>query len=77
MIPEGADRACFRGLFPGPLDQNLHQLRLTGYGLSDTTLEEVPADERYLSRLFWFVLCRCAWERQQGKDALGDPVHFH
>ncbi|KAI4584687.1 hypothetical protein MJG53_006221, partial [Ovis ammon polii x Ovis aries] len=39
VIPEGADRACFRGLFQA-LDQNLHQLRLTGYGLSDTTLEE-------------------------------------
>uniref|UniRef100_E1BM08 ATP binding cassette subfamily A member 13 n=1 Tax=Bos taurus TaxID=9913 RepID=E1BM08_BOVIN len=46
VIPEGADRACFRGLFQA-LDQNLHQLCLTGYGLSDTTLEEVPADERY------------------------------
>jgi len=51
VIPEGADRACFRGLFQA-LDQNLHQLCLTGYGLSDTTLEEVPADERYSSRLF-------------------------
>ncbi|XP_043729287.1 ATP-binding cassette sub-family A member 13 isoform X2 [Cervus elaphus] len=40
MIPEGADRACFEGLFEA-LDQNLHQLHLTGYGLSDTTLEEV------------------------------------
>uniref|UniRef100_A0A4W2DCD1 ABC transporter domain-containing protein n=1 Tax=Bos indicus x Bos taurus TaxID=30522 RepID=A0A4W2DCD1_BOBOX len=40
VIPEGADRACFRGLFQA-LDQNLHQLCLTGYGLSDTTLEEV------------------------------------
>ncbi|XDB49958.1 hypothetical protein AB1E18_003527 [Capra hircus] len=40
VIPEGADRACFRGLFQA-LDQNLHQLRLTGYELSDTTLEEV------------------------------------
>ncbi|CAM9884095.1 unnamed protein product [Rangifer tarandus platyrhynchus] len=40
MIPEGADRACFEGLFQA-LDQNLHQLHLTGYGLSDTTLEEV------------------------------------
>uniref|UniRef100_A0A8C6FU00 ATP binding cassette subfamily A member 13 n=1 Tax=Moschus moschiferus TaxID=68415 RepID=A0A8C6FU00_MOSMO len=63
MIPEDADRACFKGLFQA-LDQNLHQLRLTGYGLSDTTLEEVPADERYSSRLFWFVLCCCVWERQ-------------
>ncbi|XP_070224967.1 ATP-binding cassette sub-family A member 13 [Bos mutus] len=40
VIPEGADRACFRGLFQA-LDQNLHKLCLTGYGLSDTTLEEV------------------------------------
>nr|XP_020755556.1 LOW QUALITY PROTEIN: ATP-binding cassette sub-family A member 13 [Odocoileus virginianus texanus] len=40
VIPEDADRACFKGLFQA-LDLNLHQLHLTGYGLSDTTLEEV------------------------------------
>ncbi|XP_042540867.1 ATP-binding cassette sub-family A member 13 [Dipodomys spectabilis] len=39
-IPEAADKTCFKGLFQA-LDQNLQQLRLTGYGISDTTLEEV------------------------------------
>nr|XP_031526947.1 ATP-binding cassette sub-family A member 13 [Vicugna pacos] len=39
-IPEEADRAAFEGLFQA-LDQNLCRLRLTGYGLSDATLEEV------------------------------------
>ena len=74
MIPEGADRACFEGLFQA-LDLNLHQLHLTGYGLSDTTLEEVPANERCSSRLFWSVLCHCAWERQQGRMCWG-PCAF-
>ncbi|XP_020919564.1 ATP-binding cassette sub-family A member 13 isoform X6 [Sus scrofa] len=40
VIPQDADRACFRGLFQA-LDQNLQHLHLTGYGISDTTLEEV------------------------------------
>uniref|UniRef100_A0A8D2D2U3 ATP binding cassette subfamily A member 13 n=1 Tax=Sciurus vulgaris TaxID=55149 RepID=A0A8D2D2U3_SCIVU len=39
-IPKDADKACFRELFKA-LDQNLEQLHLTGYGISDTTLEEV------------------------------------
>ncbi|XP_008580998.1 PREDICTED: ATP-binding cassette sub-family A member 13-like, partial [Galeopterus variegatus] len=39
-IPKDTDKACFKGLFQA-LDQNLHQLHLTGYGISDTTLEEV------------------------------------
>ncbi|XP_058390822.1 ATP-binding cassette sub-family A member 13 [Diceros bicornis minor] len=39
-IPKDADRACFKGLFQA-LDQNLHHLHLTGYRISDTTLEEV------------------------------------
>ncbi|XP_021570031.1 ATP-binding cassette sub-family A member 13-like [Carlito syrichta] len=39
-IPRDVDRTCFKGLFQA-LDQNLHQLHLTGYGISDTTLEEV------------------------------------
>lgn len=39
-IPKEVDRIGFQGLFQA-LDQNLHQLRLTGYGISDTTLEEV------------------------------------
>ncbi|XP_077916041.1 ATP-binding cassette sub-family A member 13 [Halichoerus grypus] len=39
-VPQGADRACFRGLFQA-LEQNLHSLHVTGFGISDTTLEEV------------------------------------
>ncbi|MEJ1274385.1 hypothetical protein NN561_005268 [Cricetulus griseus] len=42
-IPKDADKTCFKGLCQA-LDQNLHHLHLTGYGISDTTLEEVPAD---------------------------------
>ncbi|XP_048195508.1 ATP-binding cassette sub-family A member 13 isoform X1 [Perognathus longimembris pacificus] len=39
-IPEAADKTCFKGLFQA-LDQNLQHLHLTGYGISDTTLEQV------------------------------------
>ncbi|XP_058534003.1 ATP-binding cassette sub-family A member 13 [Ochotona princeps] len=39
-IPKGTDAACFKGLCQA-LDQNQQQLRLAGYSLSDTTLEEV------------------------------------
>ncbi|XP_006514769.2 ATP-binding cassette sub-family A member 13 isoform X1 [Mus musculus] len=39
-IPKDADRTCFKGLCQA-LDQNLQHLHLTGYGISDTTLEEV------------------------------------
>uniref|UniRef100_G3TCM3 ABC transporter domain-containing protein n=1 Tax=Loxodonta africana TaxID=9785 RepID=G3TCM3_LOXAF len=39
-LPNDADKASFKGLFQA-LDQNLHHLHLTGYGISDTTLEEV------------------------------------
>nr|XP_035109261.2 ATP-binding cassette sub-family A member 13 isoform X1 [Callithrix jacchus] len=39
-IPKDTDKACFKGLFQA-LDENLCQLHLTGYGISDTTLEEV------------------------------------
>ncbi|XP_072454230.1 ATP-binding cassette sub-family A member 13 [Notamacropus eugenii] len=39
-VPKDTDKACFKGLFQA-LDQNLHHLHLTGYGISDTTLEEV------------------------------------
>uniref|UniRef100_A0A8C5XUF3 ATP binding cassette subfamily A member 13 n=1 Tax=Microcebus murinus TaxID=30608 RepID=A0A8C5XUF3_MICMU len=39
-IPKDADKTCFKGLFQA-LDHNLHHLHLTGYGISDTTLEEV------------------------------------
>ncbi|XP_054213296.1 ATP-binding cassette sub-family A member 13 isoform X3 [Homo sapiens] len=39
-IPKDTDKACLKGLFQA-LDENLHQLHLTGYGISDTTLEEV------------------------------------
>lgn len=41
IVPKEADRACFKGLFQA-LEQNLHRLHLTGYGVSDATLEEVP-----------------------------------
>ncbi|XP_048796564.1 ATP-binding cassette sub-family A member 13 [Lagopus muta] len=40
VIPERADKTSFNGLFQA-LDQNLHHLHVTGYGISDTTLEEV------------------------------------
>ncbi|KAM6156382.1 ATP-binding cassette sub-family A member 13 [Erethizon dorsatum] len=39
-IPQGADKACFKGLFQA-LDKNLQPLHLTGYGVSAPTLEEV------------------------------------
>ncbi|XP_048642550.1 ATP-binding cassette sub-family A member 13 [Marmota marmota marmota] len=39
-IPKDTDKACLRELFQ-TLDQNLEQLHLMGYGISDTTLEEV------------------------------------
>ena len=42
-IPKDADKSCFKGLCQA-LDQNLQHLHLTGYGISDTTLEEVRAD---------------------------------
>lgn len=41
-IPKDADKTCFKGLCQA-LDQNLQHLHLTGYGISDTTLEEVQA----------------------------------
>ncbi|XP_004676587.1 PREDICTED: ATP-binding cassette sub-family A member 13 [Condylura cristata] len=40
IVPKDADRTCFKGLFQA-LDQNLQRLHLKGYGISDTTLEEV------------------------------------
>ncbi|OXB70142.1 UNVERIFIED_CONTAM: hypothetical protein H355_015132, partial [Colinus virginianus] len=39
VIPERADKTSFKGLFQA-LDQSLHHLHVTGYGISDTTLEE-------------------------------------
>ncbi|KAM6375906.1 ATP-binding cassette sub-family A member 13 [Alca torda] len=40
VIPERADKTSFKGLFQA-LDQSLHHLHVTGYGISDTTLEEM------------------------------------
>ncbi|XP_066182901.1 ATP-binding cassette sub-family A member 13 [Sylvia atricapilla] len=40
VIPERADKMSFKGLFQA-LDQSLQHLHVTGYGISDTTLEEV------------------------------------
>ncbi|XP_030333996.1 ATP-binding cassette sub-family A member 13 isoform X5 [Strigops habroptila] len=40
VIPERADKTSFKSLFQA-LDQSLHHLHVTGYGISDTTLEEV------------------------------------
>ncbi|XP_021242061.1 ATP-binding cassette sub-family A member 13 [Numida meleagris] len=40
VIPERADKTSFKGLLQA-LDQSLHHLHMTGYGISDTTLEEV------------------------------------
>lgn len=42
VIPERTDKTSFKGLFQA-LDQSLHHLHVTGYGISDTTLEEVFA----------------------------------
>ncbi|XP_006903041.1 PREDICTED: ATP-binding cassette sub-family A member 13-like [Elephantulus edwardii] len=39
-LPKDVDKTGFKGLFEA-LDRNLHHLCLTGYGISDTTLEEV------------------------------------
>ncbi|KAH1177253.1 hypothetical protein KIL84_010955, partial [Mauremys mutica] len=40
VIPAKADKASFKGLFQA-MDENLERLHVTGYGISDTTLEEV------------------------------------
>ncbi|KAJ6623358.1 hypothetical protein lerEdw1_014852 [Lerista edwardsae] len=40
IIPTEADKGSFKGLFQA-LDENLQYLHVTGYGISDTTLEEV------------------------------------
>ncbi|KAM7122042.1 ATP-binding cassette sub-family A member 13 [Ciconia maguari] len=40
VIPERADKTSLKGLFQA-LDQSLHHLHVTGYGISDTSLEEV------------------------------------
>lgn len=40
VIPERADKTSFKGLFQA-LDQSLQHLHVIGYGISDTTLEEV------------------------------------
>ncbi|XP_006136436.3 ATP-binding cassette sub-family A member 13 [Pelodiscus sinensis] len=40
VIPAKADKISFKGLFQA-LDENLEHLHVTGYGISDTTLEEV------------------------------------
>ncbi|XP_069073042.1 ATP-binding cassette sub-family A member 13 [Pleurodeles waltl] len=40
MIPAMAEKAAFEQLFQA-LDENMQMLHLTGYGISDTTLEEI------------------------------------
>uniref|UniRef100_A0A8C0G716 ATP binding cassette subfamily A member 13 n=1 Tax=Chelonoidis abingdonii TaxID=106734 RepID=A0A8C0G716_CHEAB len=40
VIPAKADKASFKSLFQA-MDENLERLHVTGYGISDTTLEEV------------------------------------
>ncbi|NXK74890.1 ABCAD protein, partial [Amazona guildingii] len=40
VIPERADKTSFKSLFQA-LDRSLHRLHVTGYGISNTTLEEV------------------------------------
>ncbi|XP_069469529.1 ATP-binding cassette sub-family A member 13 [Ambystoma mexicanum] len=40
VIPVTADKTAFEGLFQA-LDEHMHLLHLTGYGISDTTLEEI------------------------------------
>ncbi|TFK08948.1 stanniocalcin-1 [Platysternon megacephalum] len=40
VIPAKADKTSFKGLFQA-MDENLERLHVTGYGISDTTLEEV------------------------------------
>ncbi|XP_077664845.1 ATP-binding cassette sub-family A member 13 [Eretmochelys imbricata] len=42
VIPTKADKAFFNGLFQA-MDENLERLHVTGYGISDTTLEEIAA----------------------------------
>uniref|UniRef100_A0A8C3J269 ATP binding cassette subfamily A member 13 n=1 Tax=Calidris pygmaea TaxID=425635 RepID=A0A8C3J269_9CHAR len=54
VIPEGADKTSFKGLFQA-LDQSLHHLHVTGYGISDTTLEEVFLIF-LMQKNFWFFL---------------------
>ena len=53
-VPEDADRASLKGLFQA-LEQNQRRLCLTGCGLSDPSLEEVPG----LKRLLSLVLRHC------------------
>uniref|UniRef100_A0ACB8FTZ4 ATP-binding cassette sub- A member 13 n=1 Tax=Sphaerodactylus townsendi TaxID=933632 RepID=A0ACB8FTZ4_9SAUR len=43
MIPPEAEKASFKGLCQA-LDEKLQYLHVTGYGISDTTLEEVCFD---------------------------------
>lgn len=57
VIPERADKTSFKGLFQA-LDQSLHHLHVTGYGISDTTLEEVI--------LVFFCVMAFSWLRESG-----------
>ncbi|XP_015281294.1 PREDICTED: ATP-binding cassette sub-family A member 13, partial [Gekko japonicus] len=45
MIPTRADKAAFKGLFQA-LDEKLQYLHVTGYGISDTTLEKCVSRRR-------------------------------
>lgn len=53
-IPKDADKACFKGLLQA-LDENLRQLHLTGYGISDTTLEEVLRKLKHALIIYAFL----------------------
>uniref|UniRef100_A0A674JFQ8 ABC transporter domain-containing protein n=1 Tax=Terrapene triunguis TaxID=2587831 RepID=A0A674JFQ8_9SAUR len=56
-IPAKADKSSFKGLFQA-MDENLERLHVTGYGISDTTLEEVlcfslHSSCQWLEMLYW------------------------
>lgn len=53
-IPKDTDKACFKGLLQA-LDENLRQLHLTGYGISDTTLEEVLRKLKHALIIYAFL----------------------
>uniref|UniRef100_A0A7M4FCZ6 ATP binding cassette subfamily A member 13 n=1 Tax=Crocodylus porosus TaxID=8502 RepID=A0A7M4FCZ6_CROPO len=64
LIPRVADKASFKGLFQA-LDENLLHLHVTGYGISDTTLEQV-----FLKKGFLFVKrCVCLMADSSLMDA--------
>lgn len=72
-VPKDADRACFTGLFQA-LEQNLRRLNLTGYGISDATLEEVPRGAFLL--LSCSPLLASVTRRGEARGGGGGRCHF-